>query len=68
MLMEDCILHAVKKDSLQVLEDTGIELYALRDSVAARGFPDEFPDNVSLVETAEIPRMIMEDFETSITL
>ncbi len=68
LLLEDGILHAVRKDAMQQLEKSGLSLHALRDSVAARGFLEDFPGNVKLVDAAEIPGMIMEDFDTSITL
>jgi len=68
MLLEDGILHAVKKERLRELERTGMMLYALRESVAARGFLHEFPESVELISTAEIPALIMEEYETSLTL
>ena len=68
LLLEDAILGAIRKDTLRELENTGMTLYALRESVTARGFMAGFPGNVELVSPADLPRLIMEEYETSITL
>jgi len=68
LLLEDGMLHAVKEDALQRLMNTGMELFALRDSVNARGFLEGFPGNVKLVDAADVPRIIMEDYETALTV
>jgi sulfur relay protein TusB/DsrH len=68
LLLEDAVLRAVRKDTLEEMEKTGMTLYALRDSVAARGFLEGFPDSVKLVSPGDLPGLIMEEYETSITL
>jgi len=68
LLLEDGILHAVQQDALDALIATGMSLYALQDSVAARGFTEGLPGNVRIVERKEIPQLIMEEYETSVTL
>ncbi len=62
LLLQDAVFHAVSKEGQELL-DRGFQLYALRQSVEARGIIDRLIDGVQTVDYGGVVDLIMNEYD-----
>lgn len=62
LLMGDGVYH-VNADGLAPLFEAGLSVYALRDSVEARGLVDQVPKDVELVGYHKVVDLMMDEHD-----
>jgi sulfur relay protein TusB/DsrH len=62
LLIQDAVFHTVSEDGRRLL-DHGFQLYALRQSVEARGIIDRIIDGVQLVDYHRVVDLIMDEYD-----
>jgi tRNA 2-thiouridine synthesizing protein B len=62
LLMQDGVYFAISEQGTELI-DRGVHVYALRQSVEARGLSDRVHDRVVLVDYHEAVDLIMEEYD-----
>ena len=62
LLMQDAVFFAATDHGSRLL-DAGVKVYALRESVGARGLSDRVRPEVELVSYDRVVDLIMEDYD-----
>lgn len=68
LLTEDGVYNAVHDEKRKELLECGFKLYAIEDNLAARGFVDFKAEGVEVIDCSRAIDLIMEEFDTSITV
>jgi sulfur relay protein TusB/DsrH len=62
LLIQDAVYYTVSEEGRRLL-DEGFRVYALRQSVEARGIIDRVTDGVELVDYHRVVDLIMDDYD-----
>ncbi len=68
LLSEDGIYHAVHSEKRTALIDQEIKIFAVEDNLAARGYEDFQHDDVEIIHCDRAVNLIMEEYDTTITI
>jgi sulfur relay protein TusB/DsrH len=68
LLFEDGIYHAVHTEKRKRLLDNNIKIFAIKDDLSARGYNDFQKEGVEVVDYGGAVDLIMEKYESVITI
>lgn len=68
ILIEDGIYHAGHNKKRKELIDNNIKIYAIKDDLAARGYPDFSENGVNVVDYEGAVELMMEKYDSVITI
>jgi sulfur relay protein TusB/DsrH len=66
VLLNDAVLFACHKESIERLRPWVDEVYVMKDDLEARGLP--VLDDVNVIEYADLVDLIMEGFDQTVTV
>ena len=68
LLFEDGVYNAVHSEKRKKMNDNDIKIFAIKDDLAARGYPDFSNEGVDVVDYDSAVDLIMEKYDSVITI